>query len=164
MGVAVRGFDTRQSRDDAGTGRVQNIRYYSVNTYWIRAMDRDKQWTVGVRVDDFRNRERTASDPAAEFDFLFKTMQVYSDYYRPVTSQQALELGVYLGDVIKRRDYRDTVTADWRQHLFEAILRTGWDIFSIDHSTALALGVSWNLDDLIHDSFDGGSVRFRAEF
>ena len=164
MGVAVRGFETRQSRDDAGVGRVQNISYDSVNAYWIRAMDRDKQWTVGVRADDFRNRERDPSDPAAEFDFLFTTIQIYSDYCRPFSSQQAWELGLYLGDVTKRRDYRDTAITDRRQNFFEAILRTGWDIFSIDHSTALALGVSWNLDDLIHDSFDGGSVRFRAEF
>ena len=164
LGITVRGFGTRQSRDDAGTLRAQDIRYHSVIAYWIRAMDRDKEWTVGLRYDDFRNREHTSSDPAMDFDFLFKTTQVYSDYYLPVTSHQALELGLYLGDAGKRRDYRDASIADWRQDYFEAMLRTGWDIFSIDHSTALTLAVSWNMDDLIGDSFDGGSVRFRAEF
>jgi len=44
------------------------------------------------------------------------------------------------------------------------MLRTGWDIFSIDNVTTLSLAVSWNLDDLIHDSFDGGSVWFRTQF
>ena len=164
MGVAVRGFETRQSSDDAVTDRTQDIRYYSVNTYWIRSMDLEREWSLGVRVDDFRNRERTTSDPAAEYDFLFRTTQVSSTYYRPFASQQAWELGLYIGDVTKRRNYLDATATDWRQNRFEAILRTGWDIFSSDHSTALALGVSWNLDDLIHDSFDGGSVRFRSEF
>lgn len=164
FGIAVRGFDTEQSRDDAGTLRAQDIRYRSVNAYWIRAMGRGKEWTIGIRYDDFRNRERTPSVPAAEFDFLFKTAQVYGDYYSPFAAHQAWELGLYLGDVTKQRDYPDASVNGSRQGSFEAMLRTGWDIFSIDHATALTLAVSWNLDDLIQDSFDGGSVRFRSEF
>jgi hypothetical protein len=164
LGVAVSGFNTRQSRDDAGTVRSQNILYYSVNAYWIRAMDRNREWTIGLRYDDFRNRERTPSVPATEFDYLFKTAQAYTSYYLPFAPHQAWELGVYLGQVSEQRDYLDTTIASPRDNYFEAKLRTGWEVFSLDRSSALTLALSWNLDDLIHDTFDGGSVRFRSEF
>ncbi len=165
VGITLRGFDTRQSREDTDTLRIQDIRYRSVNAYWILDLgERARELTVGIRYDDFRNRERTLNDPTAEFDFLFKTAQVYSDYYLPFAVHHALDLGLYLGDVSKRRDYLDPSIADRRQGYFETMLRTGWDIYSSDRSTALTLAVSWNLDDLIGDSFDGGSVRFRSEF
>jgi hypothetical protein len=164
FGISVRGFDTRQSRDDGGVLRAQDIRYHAVNAYRIRTMRRGREWTLGIRYDDFRNREHTSSDLGQDFDFLFNTTQAYSDYYLPFLPHQAWDLGLYLGDARKQRKYPDASISDWRQGYFEAMLRTGWDIFSIDNVTTLSLAVSWNLDDLIHDSFDGGSVWFRTQF
>lgn len=164
LGVAVSGFSTRQSRGDSGTVRSQDIHYYSVNAYWIRATGLDREWTIGVRYDDFRNRERTPSAPATEFDYLFETAQVYTGYYLPFAPHQAWELGLYLGDAREQRNYLDTAIASPRDEHFEAKLRTAWEVFSIDGFTALTLAVSWNLDDLIQDTLDGGSVRFRSEF
>ena len=164
LGVELNGFHTLQSRLDTIADRSQDIRYTSVNTYWINEMDHGMEWTLGFRVDDFRNRERTPFDPVGEFDFIFKTMQLYGSYYRPYSSHQAWDLGLYYGDISKRRDYRDSAVSDSRRGYRESMLRMGWNIFSIDHITELTLAVSWNLDDLMNDSFDGGSARFHTEF
>jgi len=164
LGVTVRGFSTQQSRDDIVTKRTQDIRYFSVNAYWIRTLENNRERTIGLRFDDFRNMERTPYDSSTEFDFLFKTTQIYAEFYQPFTPHQAWELGVYLGDATKQRNYLNASLPDSRLNSIEAMLRTGWDIFSIDNATALTLALSWNLDDLIHNSFDGGSARFRTEF
>jgi len=164
FGIAVRGFNTRQSRDDAGGLRSQDIRYYSANAYWIRNLGPAKEWTIGIRYDDFRNAERTPSVPSTEFDYLFKTAQAYTTYYLPFAPDQAWELGLYLGGASEQQDYLDAAIASPRKDYFEAKLRTAWEVFSIDRSSALLLGLSWNLDDLVRDTFDGGAVRFRADF
>lgn len=164
FGIAMRGFDTGQSRDDAGTLRSQDIRYYSANGYWIRNLGPAKEWTIGIRYDDFRNAERTPSLPAAEFDYALKTAQVYTTYYLPFAPHHALDLGLYLGSASEQQDYLDAAIASPRKDYFEAKLHTGWEVFSSDRSSALLLGLSWNLDDLVKDTFDGGVVRFRTDF
>jgi hypothetical protein len=60
--------------------------------------------------------------------------------------------------------YLDPSVPSQRDKSLQAKLFTGWEIASMDKSSALTLGVSWNLDDLIADVFDGGSARFRTEF
>jgi len=163
-GIALTGFDTRQSRSDSGVGRSQSIRYDSVNAYWIRRYSGGREWTWGIRYDDFRNRERAPVDPATEFDYLFTTWQGYGIFYRPYAEDQALNLGLYLGDVRERQRYIDTTIAGQRDRYFEAKLLTAWELFSVDPSSAFSVGLSWNLDDLVGDTFDGGSLRFRTEF
>ena len=164
FGAALRGFHTIQSKDDAGVSRVQDIRYYSVDGYWIRSMDRDQEWTTGIRYDDFRNAERTPATPAADFDYVVKTVQVYTTYRAPFAPYQAWELGLYVGGASRQRDYVNASVDSPVNKYFEAKLYTGWQLFSITQSSALTLAVTWNLDDLINDTFDGGAVRFRTEF
>ncbi len=164
FGIAMHGFDTKQSSDAAGTFRSQDIRYYSVNSYWIRSMGLDKEWTIGIRHDAFRNAERTPLVSATEYDYVLETTQLYSTYYVPFASQQAWDLGLYLGHSSERRSYLDASIDRSRENYFEAKLRTGWEVFSSGRGSALTLALSWNLDNLVDDTFDGGSVRFRAAF
>ena len=163
-GIAVRGFETDQSLDDGVSPHSQDIRYFSVDGYWIRDLDHGDEWTLGIRYDDFVNEERTPSDGTTSFDFTYSTLQVYTTYYHPFRAHQAWELGLHLGQATQEQDNLDPSLADTKQERIEAKLRTGWELFSIDRTSALALAVSFNLDEISSDPFDGGSVRFRSQF
>jgi hypothetical protein len=163
-GISVRGFDTSQSLDDGLSPRSQDIRYISVEGYWFTEMDSVNEWTVGVRYDDFRNDERTQADLATSFDFLYKTLQVYTVYHHLYGPQQAWELGLYVGHATKGDDFVDAAIDDTIRDKLEAKLATSWELFSVDRASALNLTMSWNLDELETDPVDGGMMRFSSRF
>ena len=164
FGIVLRGFETAQGLDEGVSSRTQDIRYVSVDGYWFRQLRQRDEWTVGLRYDDFVNEERTPADPTTAFDYSFWTAQIYTTYYHPFSTHQAWELGLHLGQAKQERDFLAVAMADEQEDRIEAKLRLGWELFSLDQSSALSLAVSLNLDEITADPFDGGSVRFRSEF
>ena len=164
FGIILRGFETDQAFDETAAPRSQELRYASVDGYWFRQVRQRDEWTLGLRYDDFRNQERTPSDPAGSFDFTFSTLQFYTTYHHPYSDTQAWQLGLSLGYASQQREQLDSSIPDEDEDRIEAKLRTAWELFSIDQRSALTLAVSFNLDEVTNDPFDGGSVRLRTEF
>jgi len=163
-GIAVRGFDTNQSLGDTLSYREQDIRYLCVEGYWFTQVDYVDEWTVGLRYDDFRNHERNPADLTTSFDFLYKTYQAYSVYHHPYKPQQAWELGLYVGNATKGKDYVAASLGDTIRDKLEAKLTTGWELFSVNRESTLTMTMSWNLDELETDPVDGGMMRLSSRF
>lgn len=164
FGIAVHGFETNQSLNDGADPRSQDIRYYSIDGYWFLQLEKGDEWTLGIKYDDFSNEERTPADNMGSFDFSYTTLQVYSTYYLPYSSNQALEMGLHLGQASQEYDYLEQSDASTQEDRIEAKLRTAWELFSTDKRNALSFSVSFNLDEITSDPFDGGSVRLRTQF
>lgn len=164
FGITLHGIETSQRFDDGISPRSQDIRYFSIDGYWFRQLDHTDEWTLGIRYDDFLNEERTPSDMTTSFDFSFTTIQAYSTYYHPYSTNYAWELGLHIGYARQDQKHLDTSTASTQEDRIEAKLRTAWELFSTDQSSAITFAMSFNLDELKNDPFDGGSVRLRTRF
>ncbi len=164
FGIALRGFETTQSLDDGASPRSQNIRYFSIDSYWFKQLEQKDEWTVGLKYDSFLNQERTPSESTTSFDYSHFTTQLYSSYYHPYSANQAWELGLFIGQASQEYDYLDGSLADSNDDRIEAKLRAAWELFSTDQSSALTFALSLNLDEIQSDPFDGGAVQFRTQF
>ena len=163
-GIILRGLQTQQGLDEASSSHSQDVAYSSVDSYWFRQLEHRDEWTLGLRVDAFSNEERNTEDASGSFDFNYRVIQVYTSYYRRFRENQALELGLYLGHASQEKDYLDATIPTKEESRIEAKLRPAWELISADGKNALSIALSLNLDEIISDPFDGGSVRLRSEF
>jgi hypothetical protein len=163
-GLSLRGFDTSQSLDEALSYRSQDIRYLSAEGYWFTAVNSMDEWTVGVRYDDFRNDERNPADIDTSFDFLYRMSQVYTLYYHPYRPDRAWEVGLYLANATKGNDFVEASLDDTIRDEPQAKLTTSWELFSAGRASVLSVKLSWDLDDIEVDPFDGGMMRFSTRF
>ncbi len=164
FGLSIRGFETSQSHDDSVSRRSQDIRYFSIDGYWFLYLEQSDEWTLGMKYDDFINEERTPEDMTSSFDFTYTTIQIYSTFYHPYSTNYAWELGLHIGRARQKHQYLDPSQSNTSEDRIEAKLRTAWELFSSNKSSALTFAMSFNLDELKSDPFDGGSIRLQTKF
>ena len=163
-GIRLRSMQVDKSLAQSLSMQNQLIDYQSADLFRVETIGQGYELTVGLRFDDFGESLVDALDASASYDFEFTTQQVYASLYHLYKSHQAWDLGLYVGDAERTRQYRIAGPDELDKTGTQSKLRLSWQYHSADQSSALVFSTSLNLDDLADDPGDGYGIYFQKTF
>ena len=163
-GVEIHTLLDARSILETSADQIQDIRYRSVDLYWVSGVGQAYELTVGLRHDDFVEEFTHSSNAAESYNFQLQTTQAYTSVYHDISTHQAWDIGLYAGWSERRRIYPSSTNADSINEGVQAKLRTSWEYHSADKKSRMLFSFSLNLDDLADDPTDGGGITFQSSF
>lgn len=164
MGANFRSLDADKYLQESSSNQGQKINYYMLDLYWVnKGFDGNRELTLGLRYDTFKERLRNYVNSNGTYDFELTTWQTYGSLYHSYSQHQAWDLGLYLGWSERSKQYLANNIYEYDDSGVQAKLRTSWQYHSIDRTSVLVITMTFNLDDLFDDPGDGGGIYLQTK-
>ena len=164
IGLTINGFTLDKTRTETGQNQQQATDYISADIYWVKGMGKLYELRLGTQYDHISNDIRDFITSNNDLDYYMKTLQVYTTAHHPFNEHMAWDLGLYVGQVEEQQNYLQDNSRDTLNDDVQAKLRMGFEYSSSDGRSSLQFNISLNVDDLIDDPGDGGSISFQSVF
>ena len=161
IGFTINGFNFDKSRLSPIENQQQVLDYVSTDIYWVRGMYSDYEVRLGMQYDYLHNRIYDRVNIEQEQDYRLTTLQLYSNIFHPFNEHMAWDLGLYLADVEKKKDFIFADSRDQTANGFQGKFRAGYVYRSIDKKSTLQLNLSLDIDEF---ATDGGGLSFQTVF